>query len=231
MYKCFFENEEIYESYFCGIVGAPISALSHLSEAVLIPKYYLFFLKKKFDKLNNSKDFIFQLNKTFNTHKINFETIFEKSSKICLRGNLNEKTEIITIYLNSNINYETTSLKNIWITIEEILGHELIHRFQFSKRGFQSKIENVNDVRKYLSRKEEIMSFAWQTIFIFMCYNVKREQIIEALKNPFYSGNTLDNSIFRRYYQTFGMSNEKKDLAVWKRYSKYVFEYMNKMVA
>jgi hypothetical protein len=45
--------------------------------------------------------------------------------------------------------------------INDIMGHEMIHKSQSERRRIEYSLPSPTDTKKYFSNKDEVMAFAW----------------------------------------------------------------------
>ena len=108
--------------------------------------------------------------------------------------------------------------------ILNMLGHELIHREQYLKiedDKLREKIFKSNlDPKTYLSKKYELMSYAWQIIEFFKLTGKTDEEIKKILQHNSMLKFSF-SPVLLFYHETF-----KNNPDVLKRLYKYMYEYL-----
>ncbi len=219
-----------YKRYFETCPGLKIN------EAVIIPVEYLkilqdiFITNKKNIILNssNNNSFVAFLNSLYNMYNIFFiDSNITKKDYVCLKAKYEPDKNVIIIYMTSDSNfYLSVNFNLVWNSIKYMLGHELVHQVQYIRQKVKQdfvKYEET-DLRKYYSDKKEIMSFAWQAIFLYLCFNRSKTEIIKALKNENEDINKY-NVVVEQYYSLF-----EKDSKQLKLFLKYCYLYLGKML-
>lgn len=205
----------------------------HLQEAVIFAKNTLYFLKEVFYRnIKINTHTFFRLQYYFKKYRIEFNfDDFDNSNKLCLGGNFDEETKTITVFINKNVanTYEQYyTLDTFWKSIEEVIGHELVHKIQFYKRQFIKNVDNTS-IKTQLKRKEEIMAYSWQCVDLFMLYGLNKSEALKSISD-YNNINRYNNIILMNYYHYFNNS-DKKDRYVLKLFIKYVYEYIQKMMS
>lgn len=106
--------------------------------------------------------------------------------------------------------------------VKDIIGHERIHSGQVSKSKIPYKLPDPNQRKEYLSDKMEIMAFSW-TIANGLSKTCKTVE--DAVKE-------LDKKGFGReqHQQMWNDIKNSCDEKILKRYRKYIYMYLNKML-
>lgn len=221
-----------YESFF--VDNGFCNLKMPIFEAIVIPKNILNILKDIFysNKKNImqtsvlNQSLIQYLNNIYKNHKIQFIKINETSEgSTVLKSFYDIKTNIITLYLTKDSNeYLLQDFDKYWDSFKLMLGHECIHRMQYlrqkvNKNYFPSMEKEI----KYYSNKQEIMAFAWQAIFLYLCYGKTKEEMKKAVTNK-EDRNNYFNYVVNKYNELFSF-----DSNIMKIFKKYCYEYINKM--
>lgn len=114
------------------------------------------------------------------------------------------------------------TLDEFWDEFSGYLGHEIVHMLQNRKRKI---VTLAKKGREYFSDKDEIMAYAYTTVFYYMSEGYSKNKAIKAVQ----SGDPIlnvGNTIYTLYNQFF----KNEDNVVWNRYCKYVIEYIEKMM-
>lgn len=203
---------------------------SLLSEAVIKVEAYDKLLNSFFKKCESSikgknislESIVKTLNKEFSFLKI----IFQVDSKLKEEegGTDDDKYNTIYIFLipKSNLSFYEYEDKYINFLIS-IIHHELIHRNQAIRMKDQEIIsyifgQETEDIKEYLQKKDEIMSFAFMIIEDSRAHGWSDDKILKYLKsyvNP--------SRIFNSYLDIFD-----KDSDVIKTLVKYMYQYLQK---
>jgi len=108
--------------------------------------------------------------------------------------------------------------------VDDIIGHELVHKEQTKRRsGIEFELPNPIEQNKYFSNKEEIMAFSWT---IANGLSKKSKTVEDAVHR-------LDTKGFEQsqWKQIWGTINRVCDENVIKRYRKYIYMYLDKMLS
>ena len=167
-------------------------------------------------------------------YKIHFNNDTDSSRGVPIsKAAHNYRTNIIEVNITDILlnNLQDEKILNHFVEqFEIIVGHEILHRLQYGKnkiKNFMNKynVEDVNDlnqVRRYLSDKEEIMAYAWQIVEFFKIHDYKREKIKNLLKN-----NELENEKYQYeplyyYHKVFKINDAPLRLLY-----KYMYMYLD----
>jgi len=180
-----------------------------IKEAVIRPDKYVVLIIKELTSFLQEYDgktfryplFVVDLlNKKFS--KYNFTFIEVNSGDINYLSGIDEASTLpknfkTTFQCNIAIGdlFTNKKLQEKFIEVfQELLGHELIHRGQFlnkqdeeiRKEVFKAKkvydMTKENDVRSYLSSKQEIMSYAWMIIEELRFNGLSNNQILTMIR-------------------------------------------------
>jgi len=116
-------------------------------------------------------------------------------------------------------------IPNFKSIVNDIIGHELIHKEQTNRRGnIEFNLPNPTNRKEYFSNKEEIMAFSWS-----IANELSRES--GDLKDAI---SKLDKSdtISRmpsQWKQLWRDINRFCDSVIIKRYRKYIYMYLSEM--
>jgi len=172
-------------------------------------------------------------NEVLKNNKIEFKSSGSSGSLYVRNGAINRKTLIIHINCNSNIIDIVTDSKKYDSFLNEVIiviGHELIHREQMihindvKLREYIYNlilVKDLNTARKYLSRKYEIMSYAWQIIETFRMTSITDKEIQSILQDSSQKKFAF-SPILLWYHKVFTIEEEPL-----KRLCKNMFEYLN----
>jgi hypothetical protein len=210
--------------------------VSLFDEAVINPKYSLALLKDVFySNIRINENTFINMCDVFEVYRIEFDFVSKKqdTQQIFLGGSFVQKTQTIKLYVNNNIIHdyeEFLTLDDLWLEFSLFLGHELIHKFQFYKRDSLHKDYDNTSKKRYLSQKDEIMSFAWNCIDLFFIRGFSKNKILRLLSNQNYddmedSKDILHNYFLMLYKTTFKNTEDEKYL---KMFYKYCYLYLDK---
>lgn len=196
----------------------------------------------KVDNPINFNDLQYMINALLAKYKIKvvFTAVPEKGkpNQFSFTGGYNEGSDNITIITNLNL-FSYFSYTQFVQEFTSFVLHEIIHRYQFNRiqyeevrkklanekskrsRDVLSHPGNVEKLKKYLSDKYEVMSYAWQIVDAFRIKGMEDTKIKSILKqNGFikyeYGGQPLED-----YHTVFDISDP-----VLKRLYKYMHEYL-----
>lgn len=184
---------------------------------------------------DNENNIIFLLNSLlYNKYKIHF--IYDENSNRNLPISIaayNYKNNDIEVGITDTLLNNTKDngiLKQLFEQIELIIGHEIIHRLQFGQNKIKKlmnkynveNIDDLNQVRKYLSDKDEIMAYAWQIVEFFKVHDYSKEKIKTLLQS-----NHLDNEKYQYeplyyYHKVFTINDTPLKLLY-----KYMYSYLD----
>lgn len=103
--------------------------------------------------------------------------------------------------------------------VKDIIGHELIHKGQTSRAGEEKYVlPNPMDRKSYFANKEEIMAFSW-TIANELAKDAK------DVETAFMTSKS------RLVQQLWGDIKRYSEEEVLKRYRKYIYMYLDKMLS
>jgi hypothetical protein len=215
-----------------------------LSEAVQRPHNYLKLIegklekyKKYFLKQNNGIDILFKLSSIFKKNNIKF-IADEKNFHYNYFGINGASTSpdifrTIEVYCYPKAILDLSkNEKNFDLFVKILLnylGHEFVHRMQtvdikneeLLKKLFSTNLKNK---QKYLSKKLEIMGYAWTIIeeFRFMGYTDK--EILNVMRTPksIKSIGRTEPSVYKEYKKLFYDNDE-----ILNRLHKYMYEYID----
>ena len=202
----------------------PCDIIEHVYEGVIFvdSKSYI----ERIDKVNIKRfnmtclnDVLSFLNSEFNIMDVYFKAV---SSKTVMDAKTNLKSGVITIMISKELFYNKISSDYKWFLkkFKRILDHELIHRVQGQKINF-NKIkplhQDTNDIEKYLSNKQEIMSYAKNIIEDLLRKQGTPEKVLKLLQNP-----PLNiNKDLKNYLLNFELGSK-----TMKKLYKYMYEYL-----
>lgn len=94
--------------------------------------------------------------------------------------------------------------------VNDIMGHEMIHKSQSEKKKIEYSLPSPNDKKKYFSDKDEVMAFAW------------------SIANEISKGsNSVQDSLKKlRHNQIWRDIRLNCDTKIQNRYKKYIYMYL-----
>lgn len=171
-------------------------------------------------------------NDIFENNKIIFKSSGITGNEFISSGSTDKETFEITIRCNTNSINILKSSKDFDLFINQsikMIGHELVHREQMfyvsnlslRKKLFQqNKFIDINSSRKYLSKKYEIMSYAWQIIESMRLQSTDDKDIKKLLIDSSQKKFSY-NPLLLWYHQVFDINDEPL-----KRLYKYMYQYL-----
>lgn len=215
-----------------------------LWEAVVQPEEYINNIIEKIDNIYdilkrekyNLKYFCKDLNKHFKKNKIDFvaDKEIKKAKDVYISYGINEGATLpdrfgrIRIYFNElalNIFKSDKIFNKFKEMLTVCLKHELIHRGQalrISDRKLRAKVlkKDYDDIIKYLSDKQEIMSFAWEIIELLRIKGLKNKEILSLIKSDIKQLRRI-NEIIDIYFEYFSIEDYQIKLLL-----KYMYMYL-----
>lgn len=189
-----------------------------------IEKYSKFIIQEE-DNIIDRFNFILN-----NSYKIYFIDTGDYSDKYILEAT--QPNNEIVLYMSTKINdiYQNKNNFDLFLkSFSEIVGHEIIHRLQKSKARITNIFKDIRknskgkiDFQRYLSSKQEIMSYSFQAIEWYRNAGYDDSKIIALIKNRDKAKET--NSFIKLYHDTFFIS----DSPIIHRFYKYMYEYLVK---
>lgn len=207
-----------------------------MHEAVIYPYYIQNICNEIIDLkryiLRKPESIMFYLNtKLYNKYLIKFE-IGSESLNYTSDAEYDIRTNTITIKLSPmSFSLNSYSFDNFIKTMKEVIGHELIHRIQYARKKYIKLVseDNKEYTAKYLANKDEIMSFAFQTIEWFRNEGLLDNEISNKLKKARNKDTWVDfekGKVYSMYFLDLYLNRFDKDSPVIKRYFKYMQEYL-----
>lgn len=180
------------------------------------------------DKIKNSIKFMNSL--LMEQHSI--EIILDPES----RG-LTSTEGYVRLFLSPELFINLKDNPNLMLnTLKALLKHEFTHRIHSTKIGkfFNLVQYDTEDKLHYMKDKQEIMSYANQTVQEFISEGLTKEEILEYLKNSKYYDKLCAISFsFYSYLYYFWPKHDKRpiqnyrDRKVLDLYFKYLYQYLD----
>lgn len=104
--------------------------------------------------------------------------------------------------------------------VEDIIGHEFIHKGQVSKQKIEYKLPNPNDVKLYFSDKNEIMAFSFSIAkdLVRNYQDIEPNELMKKLNDR--------SKKMTSFYQTYQAIKSNVNEDTFKRYNKYIYMYI-----
>lgn len=217
------------------------------NEGVVSPEYtneiekYFNELHSQIKKLKFSslRPLCFWLSRKFKKYSIRFkeeEKIDYSTDPYVLLGIIKAGTKtnkkgVITIRCSEQLLQIQSSdkyFKSFLPAIIKIIGHELIHRKQMVQvegiklRNYIFDHENIKEIQKYLSNKQEVMARAWQIIEEFRYKGLNDNQILKILQTNKDTRIVAYSPTLMIYLDFFNIKDN-----VFKVLYKYIYLYLN----
>jgi hypothetical protein len=207
-----------------------------LNEAVIKSDFYVGTLLKLFSKrkqefinLHNLDEFTGKLNKLYLKDKITFRPTSLQIDDYIIAGNTTKQVDNTIRLLCTAKGLDFNKSKETFVTFmksfKKMLQHEVIHRDQMIRIANDKIIPKVfnysnEDLIKYYSNKQEIMSYAWQIVYDFKIRGKSIPVIKELLsKNSWIAAHS--SKIYQEYLRLFA-----KNSGTMKLLYKYMYQYL-----
>lgn len=214
-----------YIPYFKNVSSSIHMSYNYFIEGIIKPNSYVEEIKNFFIKNFDPKEnFINNLINTGSKYRIIFGIDQNSHNRIFIGGSYNNILKLISIKCTKEVEGVIISKQDytdyIIKDLMEILGHEIVHRMQYSKKDmdkFEYRLANTQ--KQYLADRDEMMSYAWQIVEWYKVSGLSSDDIKIIIKDE-YNINRKNTPLYV-YYQTF-----KDDKQYLNQLYKYIYMYL-----